>query len=98
MSLRKQTIVHLMTKSVNGIQNGDQGKRAETGYRNKLNTLQQLSDNCSKPEDPLRIAATAALTKLKPNGRHNNISPGSKVKLMRLLSFLFFCMPLSHGP
>ena len=87
-----------MTKGVNGFQNGDQGKKAETGYRNKLNTLEQLSDNCSKPEDPLRIAATAALTKLKPIGRDNSISPGSKVKLMRPLSFLFFCMPVSHGP
>ena len=43
----------------------------------------------------LRIAqATAALTKLKPIWRDNNISLGSKVKLMRSLVisiFLYAC-------
>ena len=40
-----------------------------------------VSDNGSKPEVLSRIAqATAALTKLKPIWRDNNISLGSKVK------------------
>ena len=43
-----------------------------------------VSDDGSKPEVLSRIAqATAALTKLKPIWRDNNISLGSKVKLMR---------------
>ena len=45
-----------------------------------------VSDDGSKPEAPSRIAqATAAHTKLKPIWRDNNISLGSKVKLMRSL-------------
>ena len=44
------------------------------------------SDDGSKPVALSRIAqATAALTKLKPISRYNNISLGSKVKLMRFL-------------
>ena len=54
-----------------------------------------VSDDGSKPEVLSRIAqATAALTKLKPIWRDNNISPGSKVKL----SFPYFCMLVNHGP
>ena len=53
------------------------------------------SDNGSKPEVLSKIAqATAALTKLKPIWRDNNISLGSKVKLMRSLVitiFLYAC-------
>ena len=49
----------------------------------------------SKPEILSRIAqATAALTKLKPIWRDNNVSLGSKVKLMRSLVisiFLYAC-------
>ena len=42
-----------------------------------------VSDDDSKPEVLSRIAqATAAFTKLKPIWRDNNISLGSKVKLM----------------
>ena len=42
-----------------------------------------VSDDGSKPEVLSRIAqATAALTKLKPIWRDNNIPLGSKVKLM----------------
>ena len=45
-----------------------------------------VSDDGSKPEILLRIAqATAALTKLKPIWRDNNISLRSKVKLTRSL-------------
>ena len=48
-----------------------------------------------KPEVLSRIAqATAALTKLKPIWRDNNISLGSKVKLMRfpvISTFLYAC-------
>ena len=54
-----------------------------------------VSDDGSKPEVPSRIAqATAAITKLKPIWRDNNISLGSKVKLMRSLYisiFLYAC-------
>ena len=54
-----------------------------------------VSDDGFKPEVLSRIAqATAALTKLKPIWRDNNISLGSKVKLMRSLVisiFLYAC-------
>ena len=54
-----------------------------------------VSDDGSKPEIFSRIAqAIAALTKLKPIWRDNNISLGSKVKLMRSLVisiFLYAC-------
>ena len=54
-----------------------------------------VSDDGSKPEVLSRIAqATAALTKLKPIWRDNNISLGSKVKPMRSLVisiFLYAC-------
>ena len=54
-----------------------------------------VSDDGSKSEVLSRIAqATAALTKLKPIWRDNNISLGSKVKLMRSLVisiFLYAC-------
>ena len=54
-----------------------------------------VSDDCSKPEVLSRIAqATTALTKLKPIWRDNNISLGSKVKLIRSLVisiFLYAC-------
>ena len=54
-----------------------------------------VSDDDSKPEVLSRIAqTTTALTKLKPIWRDNNISLGSKVKLMRSLVisiFLYAC-------
>ena len=54
-----------------------------------------VSDDGFKPEVLSRIAqATAALTKLKPIWRDNNISLGSKVKLMRssvISIFLYAC-------
>ena len=49
------------------------------------------SDDGSKPEVLSRIEqATAALTKLKPIWKDNNISLGSKVKLMRSLVISIF--------
>ena len=52
-------------------------------------SITNLSDDGFKPEVLLRIArATAALTKLKPIWRDNNISLGSKMKLMHSLVIL----------
>ena len=66
----------LMTNSANGIQR-DKGKRAFKYYG------AVVSDDGSKPEVLSRIAkATAAFTKVKSIWRDNNISLGSKVKLM----------------
>ena len=54
-----------------------------------------VSDDSSKPEVLSRIEhATAGLTKLKPIWRDNNISLGTKVKLMRSFVtsiFLYAC-------
>ena len=54
-----------------------------------------VSDDGSNPEVLLRIAqATAALTKLKPIWRDNNVSLGSMVNLMRsvvISIFLYAC-------
>ena len=54
-----------------------------------------VSNDGSKPEVLSRIAqATAALTKLKPIWRDDNISLGSKMKLLRFLVisiFLYTC-------
>ena len=54
-----------------------------------------VSDDGSKPEVLLRIAqATAALKDLKPIWKDNNISLGSKVKLIHSLVisiFLYAC-------
>ena len=76
----------LMTNSANGIQR--EIKREVNGQ--KLGTVTSfkylgavVSDDGYKPEVLSRITqATAALTKLKPIWRDNNISLGSKVKLM----------------
>ena len=59
-----------------------------------------VSDDGSKPEILLRVAqATAALTKLKPNWRDNNISIGSKVRRgCAPLLFPYLCKPLNQGP
>ena len=63
----------------------DKGKMAKAGHCNKFQVLGAVvSDDGSKPEVLSRTAqATAALTKLKPIWRDNNIFLGSKVKLMR---------------
>ena len=82
----------LMTNSANGIK--IKGQKLGTGTSFKyLGAV--VSDDGSKPEVLSRIAqATAAITKPKPIWRDNNISLGSKVKLMRSLVisiFLYAC-------
>ena len=86
----------LMISSASGIQREIKVKGQKLGTVTSLKCLgAEVSDEGSKPEDLLRIAqATAALTKLKPIWRNNNISLGSKVKLMRSLvisTFLYAC-------
>ena len=86
----------LMTNSANGIQREIQVKGQKLGTVTSFKYLGAVvSDNGSKPEVLSRIAqATAALTKLKPIWRNNNISLGSKVKLMSSLVisiFLYAC-------
>ena len=77
----------LMTNSANGIQREIKIKGQKLGTVTSFKYLGALvSDFGSKPEVLPRIAqATAALTKLKPIWRDNNISLGSKVKLMHSL-------------
>ena len=83
----------LMTNSANGIQREIKVKGQKLGTVTSLGAV--VSDDGSKPEVLSRIAqATAALTKLKPIWRENNISLGSKVKLMCSLVisiFLYAC-------
>ena len=69
---------------------------ANVGHCNKLQNLGAVvSDDGSTPEVLSRIAqATAALTKLKPIWRDNNLSLGSKVKLMRSLVISIFSVCL----
>ena len=88
----------LMTNSTNGIQRQIKvkGQKLDTVTSFKYIYLGAVvSDDGSKPEVLSRIAqATADLTKLKLIGRDNNISLGSKVKLMRSLVisiFLYAC-------
>ena len=86
----------LMTNSANGIQREIKVKGQKLGTVTSFKYLGAVvSDDGSKPEILSRIAqATAALTKLKPIWRDNNISLGSKVKLMRSLVisiFLYVC-------
>ena len=86
----------LMTNSANGIQREIKVKGQKLGTVTSFQYLETVvSDDGSKPEVLSSIAqATAALTKLKPIWRDNNISLGSKVKLMRSLVifiFLFAC-------
>ena len=80
----------------NGIQREIKVKGQKLGTVTSFKYLGAVvSDDGSKPEVLSRIAqATAALTKLKPIWRDNNISLGSKVKLMRSLVssiFLYAC-------
>ena len=86
----------LMTNSANGIQREMKVKGQKLGTVTSFNYLRAVvSDDGSKPEVLSMIAqATAALTKLKPIWRDNNISLGSKVKLVRSLFisiFLYAC-------
>ena len=85
-----------MTNSASGIQREIKVKGQKLGTVTSFKHLGSVvSDDGSKPEVLLRIAqATAALTKLKPIWRDNNISLGSKVMLMRSLVisiFLYAC-------
>ena len=73
----------LMTNSANCIQREIKVKGQKLGTVTSFKYLGAISDDGSKPEVLSRTAqATAALTKLKPIWRDNNISLGSKVKLM----------------
>ena len=86
----------LMINSANGIQREIKVKGQKLGTVTSFKYLGAVvPDDGSKPEVLSRIAqATAALTKLKPIWRDNNISLGSKVKLMRSLAisiFLYAC-------
>ena len=75
----------LMTNSGNDIEREIKVKGQTLGTVTSFHYLgANVSDENSKPDYLSRIAqATAALTKLKPIWRNNNISLGSKVKLMR---------------
>ena len=81
----------LMTNSANGIQREIKVKGQKLGTVISFKYLGAVvSDDGSKPEVLSRIAqATAALTKLKPIWR-DNISLGSKGKLMRSLVIAIF--------
>ena len=86
----------LMTNSASGIQREIKVKRRKLGTVTSFKYLGAVApDDGSKPEVISRIAqVTAALTKLKPIWRDNNIALGSKVKLMRSLFisiFLYAC-------
>ena len=83
----------LMTNSANGIQREIKVKGQKLGAATSFKYLGAVvSDDGSKSEVLSRIAqAIAALTKLKPIWRDNNISLGSKVKkLMRSLVISIF--------
>ena len=95
ISAEKAKLV-LMTNSANGIQREIKVKGQKLGTVTTFKYLGAVvSDDGCKPEVFSRIAqATAALTKLKPIWSDNNISLGSKVKLMRSLVisiFLYAC-------
>ena len=86
----------LMTNSINSTQREIKVKGQKLGTVTSFKYLGAVvSDDGSKPEVLSRIAqASAALTKLKPIWRDNNIPLESKVKLMRSLVisiFLYAC-------
>ena len=85
-----------MTNNANGIQREIKVKGQKLSTVTRFKYLGAVvSDDGSKPEILSRIAqATAALTKLKPIWRYNNVSFRSKVKLVRSLvisTFLYAC-------
>ena len=88
----------LMTNSSNGIQREIKVKGQKLGTVTSFKYLGAVvSDDGSNPEVLSRIAqVTAALTKLKPILRDNNISLGSKVKLMRSFVISIF-LKLMHS-
>ena len=77
-----------MTNSANGIQGEIKVKEQKLSIVISFRYLGAVVlDDGSKREIHSRNAqVTAALTKLKPIGRDNNIPLGAKVKLMRSLS------------
>ena len=79
-------------QKANGIQREIKVKGQKMGTVMSFKYLGAIvRDEGSKPEVLSRIAqATAALTKLKPILRDNNISLGSKVKLMRSFAISIF--------
>ena len=83
---------NLMTNSANGIQMEIKVKGQKLEPVTSFKYLGAIvSNEGSKSEVLSRIAqAIAALTKLKPIWRDNNISLGSKVKLMRSLVIIFW--------
>ena len=84
--------IKLMTNSANGIQREVKVKGQKLGTVTSFKYLGAVvSDDGSKPEVLSRTEqTTAALTKLKPIWRDNNISLESKVKLMRSLVIFIF--------
>ena len=78
-----------MTNSANGIQSEIKVKGQKLGTVTSFNYLGAVvSDDGSKPDVLSSIEqATAALTKLKPIWRDNNISLGSKVIVVVALLF-----------
>ena len=84
----------LMTNSANGIQRGMRVRGQKLGAVAGFKYLEAVvSDDGSKPGVLSRIAqATAALTKLGPIWRDNNMSLGSGVRLVRsLVISVFLC-------
>ena len=90
----------MMTNITNGIQREIKEKVQKLGTVTSFKYLGAVvSDDGSKPEVLSRIAqATATLTKLKPIWRVNNISLGSKVKMLRSLVISIFLYALNHRP
>ena len=87
----------LMTNCANGIQREIMVKGQKSGTVTSFKYLGAAdSDEGTKPEVLSRIAqATAALTKLRPIWKDNNISLGSKVEPMRSLVisiFMYACV------
>ena len=89
-----------MTNSANVIQKERKVKGQKLDTVSSFRYLGAVaSDDDSKSEVLSRIAqATAALTRLKPIWRDNNISLGSKVKLMRSFVISIFLYAVNHGP
>ena len=90
----------MMTNITNGIQREIKEKVQKLGIVTSFKYLGAVvSDDGSKPEVLSRIAqATATLTKLKRIWRDNNISLGSKVKMLRSLVISIFLYALNHRP
>ena len=83
----------LMTNNANDIQREKNVKGQKLGIVTSFKYLGVVvSDDGSKPEVFSRIEqATAALTKLKPIWRDNNISLGSKLRSLVISIFLYAC-------